>query len=243
MIPIVAVTAGTAKIGRLPRVRVNEAYTDAVKRFGAVPLVVPPLGENAADAVLDRVDGLLVTGGEDVDPALYGQSRHPTVDEVHAARDRSEIALVRAARSKAVPTLAICRGVQVANVALGGTLVQDVRSLIPGAHAHDCGDEGRAARVHPATIAPGSRLGSALGATALLVNSIHHQALDRAAEGLDIVARADDGVIEGVEWRSDAWWMIGVQWHPEELVDSPEPWDRALLTAFIEACATQRAAR
>lgn len=233
--PAVAVTATTEVIRALRRVRVNEAYTSALLRAGIVPFVIPPLDEERAAAALDAVDGLLLTGGEDIDPARFGAARHATVQDVHAARDRSEIALVQEARRRRLPTLAICRGIQVANVALGGTLIQDIPSERPDAAPHEERDAGRSVRSHRVTVTPDSRLARALGATVVTTNTLHHQAIDRAGDGLRVTARADDGIVEGAEWASDDWWMVGVQWHPEELIDDAEPWDRALFAAFARA--------
>jgi putative glutamine amidotransferase len=192
------------------------------------------LAAGDADAMLDGMAGLILTGGEDVDPALYGSAPHPALGEVHPERDAFEIALVRAAHARRIPTLAICRGVQVANVALGGTLVQDLPSEQPTAIAHD-GSWGRSDRVHDVHVAARSRLARAIGATDLRANSMHHQAIARIAGGLVAVARAPDGVVEGVEWAGDDWWMAGVQWHPEELTATAEPWDHALFAAFAAA--------
>lgn len=229
--PIVAVTATTEMIRGLPRVRVNEAYTSALVAGGMIPLVVAPLAAGFGDLVA-RVDGLVLTGGEDVDPSRYGAVRHARGDEPHAARDASEISLLAAARVARLPTLAICRGLQIANVALGGTLVQDLPSEWPSSVAHARSDA-RAERVHDVRVDAGSRLAAALGATALTVNSSHHQAVDRVAAGLTVSATAPDGVVEGAEWTGgDGWWLVGVQWHPEELAGTPEPWDRALFAAF-----------
>jgi putative glutamine amidotransferase len=150
------------------------------------------------------------------------------------------MALVRAARARALPTLAICRGVQLLNVALGGTLVQDIPSDHPSPLQHDAGSP-RDARVHDISIATGSRLAAAVGATTLQVNSFHHQAIARVAPPLAACAWASDGVIEGVEATDDTWWALGVQWHPEELVGSLEPWDRELFSALVErASPTER---
>ena len=238
--PIVAVTATSEIIRGLPRVRVNEAYTDALAAAGMIPLVVAPLARGFADIVA-RVDGLVLTGGEDIDPARYGAPRHERTADPHDARDEMEIALLQAARTAGLPTLAICRGLQVANVALGGTLVQDLPSERPSAIAHDRADA-RTARVHELRITPGSRLAAAIGATAITVNSSHHQAVDRAAPGLTVTATAPDGVVEGAEWTGDDdWWMLGVQWHPEELVQSREEWDRALFAAFRERVSSSAA--
>ena len=232
--PPVALTATTEVIRGALRTRANVAYTDALANAGLRPYVLPVFGADDADAMLEGMAGLVLTGGEDVDPALYGDRPHPKLGDVHAGRDAFEIALLHAARARSLPTLAICRGIQVANVALGGTLVQDLPSEWPGAIAHD-GDWARTARVHEIAVLPDARLAYALGATALTVNSFHHQAIARAADGLRVVARAPDGVIEGVEWTADDWWMLGVQWHPEETFASAEPWDHALFAAFASA--------
>ena len=233
--PLIAVTATTEIIRGISRVRVNEAYTRAVERAGMLPLVVPPLDdERCAAAIAASVNGLLLTGGEDVDPARYGARPHATMDAPHAARDRSEIALLVAARSIALPTLAICRGLQIVNVALGGTLVQDISSERPGARDH-APDGPRDSRSHPVHVRPGTRLAEALGASDIAVNSSHHQSLDAIAPGLVVTATAPDGVVEGAEWSGDRWWMIAVQWHPEELTETAEGWDRALFAAFHSA--------
>lgn len=238
--PVVAVSATTEVVRHLPRVRVNRRYTDALARAGLLPVVVPPLDAGAAGALLDRMDGLVLTGGEDVESRLYGAPPHPKAEAPNPQRDRWEIALARAARDRQMPTLAICRGVQLANVAFGGSLIQDIAGERAGAlpHAHD---DVRATRVHAVTVEAGSRLAGALNATRLTVNSLHHQALDRVGGGLRVVARADDGIIEAAEWAGDDWWMVGVQWHPEELDDGPEPWDRALFAAFAAAVSASSA--
>ena len=213
------------------RVRANASYTDAARTAGLRPFILPLLAPGDADAMLEGIDGLLLTGGEDLDPVHYGEKAHARLGEVSAARDAFEIALVRAARRRRLPTLAICRGIQVANVALGGTLVQDIPSELTGSLSHD-GDWPRDRRVHAVEVASDSALASALGGTRLDVNSFHHQSLARVADGLEVVARAPDGVIEGAEWTGDDWWLLAVQWHPEELVGSEEPWDRNLFAAF-----------
>ncbi|MFN8582368.1 MAG: gamma-glutamyl-gamma-aminobutyrate hydrolase family protein [Gemmatimonadaceae bacterium] len=234
--PLVAVTASTRVTEGAERVRLNQAYIDALERAGVVPVVVPPFSEpDDVRHVLDVVSGLVLSGGEDVDPEHYGALRHPTTGQAHTERDASELELARLAHQRGLPTLAICRGVQLLNVALGGTLVQDIPSLVSGAEEHD-GDAPRSARVHEIQIDPASRLGDAIGATMVRVNSIHHQALDRVADGLQVSAVATDGVIEGVEWSQPDWWALGVQWHPEELTETAEDWDRRLFAAFAEVC-------
>jgi putative glutamine amidotransferase len=242
--PLVAITASTEVVAGRPRVRVNQVYTDALERAGAMPVIVPPLDPARAEALIDRVDGLVFTGGEDVDARLYGQTPHPKAEPPHAARDRWEIALARAARDRRTPTLAICRGIQVVNVAFGGSLIQDIASQHPSALVHTRSDE-RTTRVHDVTIEAGTRLARAVGRDRITANSMHHQAVGRPGDGVRCVARADDGIVEGVEWADDGWWMLGVQWHPEELDRTPESWDRTLFGAFVEAVssASARASR
>ena len=236
--PLIAVTATVRTDDGARRVRLNAAYPRAIERAGGIPVVVPPLLRLAElDRVLDAVDGLLLTGGEDIDPAHYKAPRHPATEDPNAERDATELALVAAARRRSLPTLAICRGIQLLDVALGGTLVQDIPSERSDALAHDPGGP-RHARVHEVRIEPGSRLAAALGATCLTVNSFHHQSVDRVADGLRATAWSPDGIIEGVEWAADDWWSVAVQWHPEELVDGSEEWDRQLFAAFID-CASR----
>jgi putative glutamine amidotransferase len=186
-------------------------------------------------AVLDRVDGLLLTGGEDVNPHRYGAAPRPELGMVSDARDTWEIALVLEAKRRRLPTLAICRGLQLLNVALGGTLIQDIPSERSDATDHHPAGA-RTARTHAIDVAAESRTARALGVTHLTVNSIHHQAIDRVADGLRVVATAPDGIIEAAESPpQDPWWCVGVQWHPEELCSTPESWDRGLFTAFASA--------
>lgn len=230
---LVGVTATTEVIRDALRVRVNATYTNALRKVGLIPLVIPPLSTAEAAAVLDGLAGLVVTGGEDVDPSRYGETPHPTV-EAHDARDESEIALILEARRRRLPTLAICRGIQVVNVALGGTLVQDIPSQTPTNLDHDPKAD-RDDRVHMVRVEPSSRLATALGTECLTTNSFHHQALAHVANGLRACAYAEDGIIEGAESADPDWWMLAVQWHPEELIDAPEPWDRNLFQAFARA--------
>jgi len=232
-LPPVAVTATTEIIRGALRVRVNAAYATAIRGAGLLPLVLPVLDPADADAALDDVAGLVLTGGEDVSPGRYGSAPHPELGDTHDGRDAFEIALVEAARARGLPTLAICRGIQILNVALGGTLVQDIPSEWTNPIVHD-GEWPRTARVHEVDVTPGSRLARALGTERPVVNSMHHQAVRTVASPLATGARAPDGIVEGVEWPTEDWWMVGVQWHPEELTASPEPWDRSLLSAFAD---------
>ena len=231
----VAVSATSDTKFGIHRLRLNTAYTTALELAGLVPLVVPPLLDaSAARSVIAATDGLVLTGGEDVDPALYGQARHERLSTVNRQRDETEIALVLAAREARKPILAICRGPQVLNVALGGTLIQDISSQVPGAlpHEPDGGHDVRNVRTHEVTLEPGSRAAAAVGETRISVNSLHHQSILEPAPGLRVTGRAPDGIIESVEGDRDDWWVLAVQWHPEEMNDSPEPWDRGIFRAF-----------
>jgi putative glutamine amidotransferase len=228
----VAVTASIRPDGDTSRVRLTAAYVIALESAGLIPLIVPPLSsEGAAAAVLDSVSGLVLTGGEDVDPARYGEERHEKVRSVNAARDATEAALVEAAKARGMPVLAICRGIQILNVALGGTLVQDISSQCETDIGHD-EDGPRDSRSHEIVVEPGSLIASAIAAERVSVNSFHHQSVKDVADGMRVTARALDGIIEGLESTDDDWWVMAVQWHPEEMTSSPEPWDRGLFKAF-----------
>lgn len=234
---IIAATIRTDDSATPPtrRVRLNASYVHAVERAGGLPLIVPPLEQLAhAEAVIESCDGLLLTGGEDVDPERYGEPRHPKLEITNPERDATEIALIEAARARGTPTLAICRGLQILNVALGGTLVQDIRSQRPSAIDHDPGGS-RDAPAHAIDVEPDSQLARMLGVTHFSANSLHHQAADRVAEGLRATAWAPDGLVEGLEWTGhDGWWAVAVQWHPEELVLGAEPTpDRGLFAELV----------
>jgi len=231
--PLVALTATEAAGDGIVRVRTNAAYVRALEAAGLVPLVLPPLDVSHAERALDAVSGLVLSGGEDVAPWRYGERPHPALGTVSEPRDAWELAVTMAARRRRLPTLAICRGIQVLNVALGGTLVQDIPSQCPSALSH-ADKRGRDVRVHEVAVDPGTRLAEAVDAERLTVNSVHHQSIGRIADGLRIVARAPDGIIEGAEWAGSDWWAVGVQWHPEELIQTPEPWDRGLFARFGE---------
>jgi putative glutamine amidotransferase len=176
---------------------------------------------------MDSVSGLVLTGGEDVDPARYGEKRHEKVRNVNVARDATEAALIEAAKLRGKPVLAICRGIQILNVALGGTLYQDLESERPSSVPHSDETSRHAVRVEP-----GSLLARTLGSRSATVNSRHHQAIRDLAPGLKAVAWADDGVIEGAEPtdKNEAW-IVAVQWHPEDLTE------RALFDGFARAVA------
>lgn len=229
--PFVIVTATTEPIRGIPRVRVNEAYTNALTEAGLIPMILPPIDPTLAVASLRDVAGLVLTGGEDIDPSLFGEAPHPATAAPHAGRDAYELALARAAHEMRIPTFAICRGAQILNVALGGSLVQDIPSEEPSDVEHAPADK-RAERVHSVDIESGSRLARIVGAEHIRTNSSHHQSVRRVAPELHVTARSEDGIIEALEARDPAWWAVAVQWHPEELTNTPENWDRRLFAAY-----------
>ena len=212
---------------------VRDDYVRAVESAGAVPVVLAPGPLDHVADVLERLDGLVLSGGSDLDPGHYGEERHETVDDVSPERDAFELALSRAALEQDLPLLAICRGHQVLNVATGGTLIQDIPSQVEGALDHDPKKE-RWQPAHEVRILPGTRLREILGRDRVAVNSIHHQAIKTPGDGLVVTAYSvGDGVIEGVE-IPDRRFVVGVQWHPEAFWDQPETF-QPLFAALVAA--------
>lgn len=240
MRPLIAVTTtmGTAGRRKVPHVLLNAQYVAGVEKPGATAVLLTPAhAEQSVEGILDVVHGLVLTGGEDVDPARYGQDPHPALGGVNAARDDLEFAALAGALQRGMPVFAICRGMQLLNVALGGTLFQDLPSQLGGDILHE-----QTApinhRWHGARIQPDSRLGETMGMEQLHINSFHHQGVDRLAPGLEASVWAEDGLVEGVE-STEYPWVMGVQWHPErgeaEAWDDPRDPNRRLFWAFVDA--------
>ena len=211
-------------------------YVESVERAGGIPVVLPVIALDDVPAILTAVDGVVMTGGGDVQPSLYGATPAPETHNVDPRRDAFDIALLQCALERDIPVLAICRGMQVANGALGGTLVQHVPG-VTGQH-HDQSKRGHEA-VHTVKIEPDSHLAEALGSTELDVNSIHHQAVLEAAPGSRAVAWADDGTVEAFEIEGNRH-LIAVQWHPELLEDLPE--QQGLFRQLVKRAAELRKA-
>lgn len=243
MRPLISVTT-TTYMGadyRVPQVMIGTTYIRAIEKMGGSTLLVTPTHEPVSiERLLDLSHGLVLTGGEDVEPRRYGQDPHEKLGSTNPDRDAMECLAVHAALERRMPILAICRGMQLLNVALGGTLYQDLPSQLGGDLLHEqqapIGDGWHKARVED-----GSRLAEIFGETDLFINSFHHQAIRDLGEGLQAVAWAEDGLIEGVE-APDYPWVFGVQWHPErgEAERQPDPGshpDRRLVSSFVEACA------
>jgi len=238
MPPVIGLTAqpklAPSAAGQIRSHALAHTYTDAVLRAGGTPLLLLPVPTPQIPSLLDRLDGLVLTGGGDVDPTRYDTDAVPTVREIDSDRDGFEIELVRAAMAIRKPTLAICRGQQVLNVALGGTLIQDIPMAV-GTTDHDQIGEHVYDAHQAVKIEPDSVVATVVGDTELMVNSVHHQAIEELAPGLAAVAWAGDGVIEAVQHEDDRWPLISVQWHPEYLDHRGDDASSRLFAALVAA--------
>lgn len=194
-------------------------YLQAIVGAGGLPVILTPVPPAELEALLARLDGLVLSGGPDLDPRTYGQAPHEQLGPTESHIDDFELSLCAAAVQANTPLLGICRGLQALNVATGGTLHQHVPEVVPSDILHRHGQPGHTA-THAVTITPGSRLAALIGEQPLQVNSFHHQAIDRVASDLRVVAHAADGLIEAVE-GSGPGWLFGVQWHAEALTEQP----------------------
>jgi putative glutamine amidotransferase len=238
--PLIAVPAYPVKAGRIqgwekPGVAAPAPYVEALQRAGAREAILMPVAIDDGDAaeVLERFDGLLLMGGGDLQPEEYGQERREQVYGVVPNRDRFELALARAAVDRGVPTLAICRGHQVLNVALGGALDQHITERAGVAHGKPGVPGGSS--VHDIDLEPGSRLAEAMGVTHASCSSHHHQAVEHTGAALRVTARAPDGVVEGIELDGDSW-IVGAQWHPEDTA-ADDPAQQRLFDTFVRHAA------
>jgi putative glutamine amidotransferase len=216
----------------------NGNYPAALAASGALPVIIPlGLPEDALAELFARLDGLCLAGGVDVDPAHYGEARRPALGKVDAPRDAAELTLARWALAADLPLFGICRGIQLLNVAAGGSLYQDLATQIPAAQQHDYEHAASPWErpVHKVRVAEGSRLAEILGANEVMTNSFHHQAVKEVAAGFVPVAwTADDGIVEGIEAPGRRF-ALGVQWHPEGMFTT-DPLARDLFAAFVAAC-------
>lgn len=213
---------------------ITEAYTRAVSAAGAIPVLIPlGLDEGVLNALLERLDGIIFTGGGDVAPERYGSQPHPLVDDVDPDRDRTEVYLVQRVLDQGLPFLGICRGLQVINVALGGTLFEDILDQRPNSLKHRYYPNWpRNYLAHTVEVAQDSRLGRLLGLPVVEVNSLHHQGIRDLAPPLKATAFAPDGVIEAFELTEHPF-GVAVQWHPEWLQEHPPM--RTIFRAFAQA--------
>ena len=237
--PRIVITAGSNPGPSNNHAWLRFDYLHAIAKAQGLPSIVAPGFTNPleethelAGEILDNCDGLLLSGGTDVDPMLFGEAPHTALGRVEPARDPFELELAREAVRRDLPVLGICRGLQVLNVALGGTLIQDIPSEVEGAVRHEAGDD-RLEIAHDVVIRHGSRLADLMGTARAPVNSFHHQAVKTLGPGLVLSATSPlDGIIEGIE-MSDRGFVVAVQWHPENFWRTGE--FRSLFEGFIEA--------
>jgi putative glutamine amidotransferase len=219
----------------MARSAVGQQYVDAVIAAGGAPVALPiGLSGEPLTAIYEMLDGLLLPGGDDVAPELYGHERHPALGAVNDARDALELEVARRALADDLPILGICRGIQLLAVAAGGTLYQDIPSEIEQYLGHDVREHGRDHLSHDLQIEAGSRLAQVLGTTTTRVNSFHHQAVQQVPDGFQVSARAGDGVIEAIESHSHDF-VLGVQCHPEGIWRTSAPEFAGLFAAFVGA--------
>ena len=232
--PLIGVSTSIT-VGTHPeRAYVNSTYLHAVQQAGGVPVALPPqLSPASMRQLAAELGGLLLTGGGDIDPARFDEAPHAALYDVAPSRDSLETAVLHRVLERGLPVLAVCRGLQVLNVALGGSLHQDV-GTDPGTQIPHSQTEPRDQPTHKVKVTPGSRLAGTLGTDELEVNSMHHQAIKRLGRGLTAVAWAPDQIVEGAELDDAGRFVLGVQWHPEELVGHSEP-ARRLFAALVAA--------
>lgn len=242
--PVIGIATQT--LAAMPGVRppcwvMGRSYIEELRKVGAIPWIIPlvPHDPETLQQIFDRLDGVFITGGVDVDPVYYGESKLPLCGETDPDRDSVEIALLRHALKRDLPVLAVCRGIQILNVTCGGTLYQDVTAQVPTAIKHDYfptpEQPSRKYLAHDIIVKSRSRLGHILGDAVVPVNSMHHQAIKDLAPNLTATAYASDGIIEAVESLDDRY-LIAVQWHPEELTETQSGMAR-LFSTFAEVAA------
>lgn len=238
--PIIGIPAASyvdQEYSATPTYRFNGHYPAALAECGGLPLVIPlNLPESILRALFEKLDGLCLPGGVDVDPAEYGESSHPDLGAVDSPRDRTELLLARWALDADLPVLGICRGIQLLNVAAGGTLYQHIPAQLPATQRHDyrLQDSAWDTATHEVRIEPDSKLAAAVGRAALRTNSFHHQSVKDVARGFRPTAWSEDGVVEAIE-ADDKPFAVAVQWHPEGMFRS-DVYSRHIFEAFVAAC-------
>jgi putative glutamine amidotransferase len=240
MTPLIGISCGTFRDRDWcpPSYGHRQTYIDAVLQAGGAPLLIPPLLDTSTlRTIYERLDGVLLAGGGDIAPNHYGDQPHERLGTIDPPRDLTELRLARWAVAEGKPLLGICRGVQLINVALGGSLYQDIPSQLNTTIDHNLSYEREdwTFLAHSISLAADSRLAHILGTTHLMINSLHHQAVRRVATGLRAVAWAPDGVIEALENEGQTF-IIGVQGHPEALQATVDPRWQNLFAAFVESC-------
>ncbi|VAX16788.1 Glutamine amidotransferase, class I [hydrothermal vent metagenome] len=222
----------------------KKSYFNAVERSGGLPFpITPAIKPSTTDAYLDLVDGLIVTGGYfDIDPALYGEKPIARIDEIKPDRTLMEIRLIKKAVRLRIPVLGICGGHQAINIAFGGSLYQDIDAQAPDSLKHEQKPKPVTKTSHEVTITGDSMLRQIVGKDKINVNSTHHQAVKKAGKGLKICATAPDGIIEAIERDGDGSFLVGAQWHPEQIYESDKA-SRKLFGQFINKCIAYKNSR
>lgn len=241
--PVIGISTNLMTIAEGPftnlqRLAVNRGYTDSIEKAGGIPLLLPILSDRkAVDQMLGIVDALLFTGGQDVHPSYYSEEPHALLGETAKERDEHEIYLMQKVHSKNKPILAICRGLQLLNVAFGGTLYQDISQCSGSKPIHSQESEPHAG-THHVSLMPDTKLHTIFGKLSICINSFHHQAIRHLAPTFAVSATSEDGLIEGIS-KEDAHWVVGVQWHPETMTEA-QPEMRKLFEAFVLAASARR---
>jgi len=232
--PVIGITSSSVKYAGHQSAMLPISYCDSVIKAGGIPVIIAVSKEEMAAQWINACDGIILSGGEDMDPYTYHEEPHPKLKKTIVERDQFEIGLVLEARKQKLPILAICRGVHVLNVALGGTIMQDIESMVPNCIQHTQKATSKTPS-HSVKINENSLLFSILGSHEARVNSFHHQAVDKVAPLIKTTGLANDGIVEAVEAiQKDGGWMLGVQWHPEEM--GTDYHMDSLFTEFINAC-------
>jgi putative glutamine amidotransferase len=240
MRPLIGIPCHTGKSSahnrEKPIIYSNRSYIEAVEYVGGIPVLIPVLQDlSGLQTLLPRLDGLLLSGGPDIDPRHYRQQPHELLGKTNPSLDALELALAHWAIEKEIPTLGICRGMQLLNVARGGDLYQDLGKKCPTTWQQHCNwDQPRNELVHQVSVQPGSRMEKIFGKSVVAANSLHHQAINRPGKGVIITGYTEDGVAELME-VADHPFMVGAQCHPEEIYLDEPAWGR-LFSVFIDAC-------
>ena len=232
--PVIGITVGTCSTRQQnPRFGTNQVYVRSIEDAGGLAVLIPPMAKRDAVELLDRLDGLMIPGGADVDPSFYGETAAPDVEESDRPRDNLEMALIRAAEKRRMSVFGICRGQQMVNVVHGGTLYQDIRTQTGSKLKHRSPkSQGRDYLSHEVDIEADSWFAETVHSKHLRVNSLHHQAVHGIGRGLRVTAVSPDGIIEGLETADRR--VVCVQCHPEEL--SEIRWARDLFSSFVASC-------